>query len=299
LDSRHVDTRGLGRVGYFLGAPYVTLASDRWQATGGTTGVVFSDLAGVNVWGKGASFAGGFERWRVAALAGRPVLGGPANGGHLLATQAGWRVGRGWVSAAASDLEDGQGGTRRLQAIALGGSAPLGSGTTLAAELADRRYAAGDGRERHLRRRRADGRRGGGLAARQPLPVGCDVDRAGSAYRRDSERTRLDRGGRTRDLPRPGGVGHRPGQLPVERERRAERRRHGLAATPVHRRVAGGPRATAAGRHRAAQRRRATLWVVRRSARRESRPPRRDHAARARVVSHGGRRAQSLRRRCR
>jgi len=145
LDTRHVDTRGLGRVGYFLGAPYVTLASDRWQATGGTTGVVFSDLTGVNVWGKGASFAGGFERWRVAALAGRPVLGGPANGGHLLATQAGWRVGGGWVSAAASDLEDGQGGTRRLQAIALGGSAPLGSGTTLAAELADRRYAAGEG----------------------------------------------------------------------------------------------------------------------------------------------------------
>src|SRR5207249_1027444 len=81
LDSRHVDTRGLGRVGYFLGSPYVTLASDRWQATGGTTGVVFSDLTGVNLWGKGASFAGGFERWRVAALAGRPVAGGPGPGG--------------------------------------------------------------------------------------------------------------------------------------------------------------------------------------------------------------------------
>src|SRR5256712_10260257 len=145
LDPRHVDTRGLGRVGYFLGSPYVTLASDRWQATGGTTGAVFSDLTGVKVWGKGASFAGGFERWRPAALAGRAGLGGPAHGGHLLATQAGWRVGGGWVSAAASDLEDGQGGTRRLQAIALGGSASLGSGTTLAAELADRRYAAGVG----------------------------------------------------------------------------------------------------------------------------------------------------------
>jgi len=80
LDSRRVDTRGLGRVGYFLGSPYVTLASDRWQATGGTTGVVFSDLTGVNLWGKGASFAGGFERWRLAVLAGRPVVGGSGNG---------------------------------------------------------------------------------------------------------------------------------------------------------------------------------------------------------------------------
>ena len=145
LDSRHVDTRGLGRVGYFLGSPYVTLASDRWQATGGTTGVVFSDLTGVNLWGKGASFAGGFERWRVAALAGRPVVGGPGQGGRLLGTQLGWRVGGGWVNAAVTDLEDAQGGTRRLQAIALGGSAPIGGGTTVAAELANRRFAAGEG----------------------------------------------------------------------------------------------------------------------------------------------------------
>src|SRR5256712_4171298 len=145
LDSRHVDTRGLGRVGYFLGSPYVTLASDRWQASGGTTGVVFSDLTGVSLWGKGASFAGGFERWRLTALAGKPVVGGSGNGGRLLGTQVGWRVGSGWVNAAATDLEDAQGGTRRLQAIALGGSAPIGGGTTVAAELANRRFAAGGG----------------------------------------------------------------------------------------------------------------------------------------------------------
>jgi len=145
LDSRHLDTRGLGRVGYFPGAPYVTLASDRWQATGGTTGVVFSDLTGVNLWGKGASFAGGFDRWRLTALGGRPVVGGSGNGGRLLGTQVGWRVGGGWVNAAATDLEDPQGGTRRLQAIALGGSAPIGGGTTVAAELANRRFAAGEG----------------------------------------------------------------------------------------------------------------------------------------------------------
>src|SRR5256712_8469856 len=100
LDSRHVDTRGLGRVGYFLGSPYVTLASDRWQATGGTTGVVFSDLTGVNLWGKGASFAGGFERWRGAALARRPVVGGPGQGGRLHGTQPGWAGGRGLCDCA-------------------------------------------------------------------------------------------------------------------------------------------------------------------------------------------------------
>src|SRR5207245_9725308 len=102
LDSRHLDTRGLGRVGYFPGAPYVTLASDRWQATGGTTGVVFSDLTGVNLWGKGASFAGGFDRWRLTALAGRPVGGGPAHGGSPLAPQAGWAAGAGGGRAAAT-----------------------------------------------------------------------------------------------------------------------------------------------------------------------------------------------------
>jgi hypothetical protein len=143
LDTRHVDTRGLGRVGYFVGQPYLTLATDRWQATGGTTGVLFSDLTGVNLWGKGGSFSGGFERWRVAALAARPPLGGA--GGRLLGAQVAWRVGEGWVSATATDLEDGQAAGRRLRAFGVGGSAPLGDGTTVAAELADRRFAAGEG----------------------------------------------------------------------------------------------------------------------------------------------------------
>src|SRR5439155_5643076 len=91
-------------------------------------------------WCAGGSGGGG-----AAAVAGRRGGGGPGQGGRVLGPRLGGRGGGGWVTAAGTDLEDGRGGTRRLQAIALGGSAPIGGGTTVAAELANRRFAAGEG----------------------------------------------------------------------------------------------------------------------------------------------------------
>lgn len=146
LDPDHVDFRGLSRVGYFPGAPYLTLSGQDWYFTGGTTGRSFGDVAGLNLFGRGASFSYSGRRWSVAALAARPLAaagGGPI--GRLLGAQVGAGAGQGRVTGTVTDLEDPQFGGRRLRAFGLGGLTPSFRGMTVSGELAYREHAAAQG----------------------------------------------------------------------------------------------------------------------------------------------------------
>lgn len=155
------DARGLARVGYFVGTPYLTLASDVWQFTAGTTGRSFSDVTGVDLWGRGGSFAWEGTRWTVATLAAWPTaLGTGSDDGRLLGARVGMRLGQqgGWLGATATDLEDRQVGDRRLAAFGFGAVSPAVRDATLSAEVVNRWHGTGQGLGwmAELARRRAD-----------------------------------------------------------------------------------------------------------------------------------------------
>ena len=148
VDPGTTDPRGLSRVGYFAGAPFLTLAAPQWQATGGATGRSFSDVTGVSAYGHGASFNYTGDRWSVSGLAAEPatIAAGGARG-HLLGVRMGeqvWRPGA-EVHATLTDLEDPQLAPRQLQAIGFGAVSPPFSGVTVSGEIAARHYESGSG----------------------------------------------------------------------------------------------------------------------------------------------------------
>jgi alpha-galactosidase-like protein len=142
------DQRDLPRVGYFVGAPFLTLVAPTWQFTGGATGHSFSDVTGTSAYGRGASFSWSDSQATLAALAAVPAPVGEGTGsGHLLGLRVGTALGRpgGQLSATVTDLEDPQFGGRRLQAVGVGAVSPPFAGVTVSGELAERRFSAGEG----------------------------------------------------------------------------------------------------------------------------------------------------------
>jgi hypothetical protein len=143
-----VDQRGLARVGYYVGASFLTLAGRDWQATGGNAGRSFSDVTGTSAYGRGASVAWTNAPWSVASLAAIPISVGPGTGeGHLVGLRVSrdaWRPGAS-VNATVTDLQDPQLTQRRLQAFGVGVVSPAFSGMTASGELAQRWYTGGNG----------------------------------------------------------------------------------------------------------------------------------------------------------
>ena len=144
-----VDQRGLARVGYFVGAPFLTLATRDGQATGGYTGRSFSDVTGTSAYGRGVSLNWSGAPWSIAALAADPISAGPSqqSPGHLAGLRVGhevWRPGAA-VNATVTDLVDPQLNARRLHAVGIGAESPAFSGMTASGELAQRWYTGGEG----------------------------------------------------------------------------------------------------------------------------------------------------------
>ena len=144
-----VDQRGLARVGYFVGAPYLTLAARQWTLTGGNTGRSFSDVTGVSAYGRGATFSWTGTPWSVATLAAAPIAAAPsaAGDGHLVGVRVArdvWRPGAA-VNATVTDFRDPQLTERQLQAVGFGAVSPAFAGISAAGELAQRWYSGGNG----------------------------------------------------------------------------------------------------------------------------------------------------------
>ena len=145
-DAARLDARGLARVGYFIGSPFITVAGPHWQFTGGTTGRSFSDVTGVNLYGNGVSFGWDGPRWSLAGLAAKPVAAGttPASG-DLLGAQLSAKIGTSRVGVTATDLRDPQFGGRQLQAVGVNAVTAPFQGVTVAGEIAQRSFGTGTG----------------------------------------------------------------------------------------------------------------------------------------------------------
>jgi hypothetical protein len=68
-------TPGLARVGHFAGLPHAAFYAENWRLDLGDAGASFSELAGVNAYGRGASFALSSGKWSGNTLVTRPVSG--------------------------------------------------------------------------------------------------------------------------------------------------------------------------------------------------------------------------------
>ena len=143
-----VDQRGLARVGYFVGAPFLTVAGREWQLTGGNTGRSFSDVTGMSAYGRGASLNWAGEGWSVASLLAAPLSVVPSgdSDGHLLGLRVGREVWRhSAVNATITDFRDPQFTERHLEAVGIGAVSPVFSGLSATGELAQRWFTGGDG----------------------------------------------------------------------------------------------------------------------------------------------------------
>jgi hypothetical protein len=139
------DPIALARVGYYLGGSYLSVGALHWRATAGATGHTFSDITGLNAYGRGASFSFDDTRYTADVLGASPSVGTQSSSGHLYGARVGMHVDGGWVGATATDLQDNVFAPRQLQAIGVGGMSPSFSGFTLSGELAHRSYATGSG----------------------------------------------------------------------------------------------------------------------------------------------------------
>ena len=139
------DPISLARVGYYLGGSYLTIAAPHWQATAGAAGRTFSDITGLNAYGRGAAFTFDDNRYTADLLGASPSVGTQTSSGHLYGARVGMHVDGGWVGATATDFKDSVFSARELQAIGIGGVSPAFSGFTVSGELAHRSYAAGSG----------------------------------------------------------------------------------------------------------------------------------------------------------
>jgi len=144
-DRVTADALALARVGYYLGGSYLALATDTWTATAGSSGRSFSDITGLNIYGRGGAFSYDDPHLTVDALAAAPASGDQTGSGHLYGARVGAKISGGWLGATATDLLDEQFQVRELQAFGLGGVTPPYSGATLSGEVAERHFAGGSG----------------------------------------------------------------------------------------------------------------------------------------------------------
>lgn len=118
----------------------VQLSSGDWRAEAGTIAASVSELAGVNLVGRGGSVLVRQPAWSLLAFRATPNPGGPAPAGSLTAARVEVAPGDFAVAASASSLREALGESRRsLDAWSLGGRQEGFLGGRWQAELARRR----------------------------------------------------------------------------------------------------------------------------------------------------------------
>ena len=144
-----VTGRALSMFGYSSQSNYLSLASPRWGATVGTTGVSLSDLAGQSVFGRGGSLRLTSDRGQLRLLAASPFVGGGGgfgwNQSSLVAASGNVRVGANVLTAFLVHLRDSTYTVRALDAAGAGIEARPWTDGVVSGEVAARSYRNGSG----------------------------------------------------------------------------------------------------------------------------------------------------------
>lgn len=140
-----VEGRALATLGYNSQANFLTLASPAWGTTIGTTGVTLDDLAGQNVFGRGAYLRLGLPDERVQLLAASPFSAPGSIQPALLAVTAQRETELGMVTAFLSHLRDSTYVVRSVDALGASLEVQPWQNATASAAVADRSYRDGNG----------------------------------------------------------------------------------------------------------------------------------------------------------
>lgn len=142
-------TPGLSRLGAGVSAPQASLFTDTWRLDMGNAGVSFSELAGINTYGRGASLTRMGGGWSGATLVARPYgdfnVPGQRSRPILTGIRLDRQVGNVGLSTSLTHLDNGLPVGGLLDAIAVGGRSAWGSDGRIRAEAALRRYDGGIG----------------------------------------------------------------------------------------------------------------------------------------------------------
>ena len=159
FDSVHVDARfsegsvlggaasnAFAHLGTYQSSASATLSAPSGQLSLGNTGTSFSELTGLYPYGQGALLHLQHPEWNLLALGAMSMkLPAYPERKPMLGLRLEHQVGVAELSASASHLEDTGPSARKLDAVGIGAAIPAFLGSTLKAEVAERRFGAGDG----------------------------------------------------------------------------------------------------------------------------------------------------------
>jgi hypothetical protein len=139
-------SNAFARLGTYQSSASVLLSAPSGQLGLGNTGASFSDLTGLYPYGQGALLHLRHPEWNfigLGALSMPPV--GSTERNPLVGFRAERRFGDAALSTSVSHLADAGASPRRLDAFGIGAAVPAIFGSTLKAEIAERRFQDGSG----------------------------------------------------------------------------------------------------------------------------------------------------------
>jgi hypothetical protein len=139
-------SNAFARLGTFQSSASVLLSAPSGQLGLGNTGASFSDLTGLYPYGQGALLHLHHPQWGFLGLGALSMApAGSTERKPLVGLRGERRVGEVQLSTSISHLADAGPSPRRLDAIGVGAAVPAIFGSTLKAEIAERRFQDGSG----------------------------------------------------------------------------------------------------------------------------------------------------------
>ena len=134
------------RLGTFQSSASVVLSAPSGEVSLGNAGSSFSELTGVYPYGEGMLVRIGRPGWAFTALGARSIAE-PGTGSQrpMVGVHAERRLREVLVGTSISHLAEGSSSPRRLDALGVSAAVPTLFGSTLKAEIAERRFAGGSG----------------------------------------------------------------------------------------------------------------------------------------------------------
>jgi hypothetical protein len=147
LPSDPVTNRAISTMGYSSQSNFMSVSAQHWGAAVGTTGLSLGDLAGQNVFGRGASIQLRSDQVSLRVLGAAPLAaeGTTWTSPSLFAAATDVRVGPGLITGFFAHLRDSTYAVRALDVTGIGGEVSPWSHGVVSAQVAERQFRDGNG----------------------------------------------------------------------------------------------------------------------------------------------------------